>query len=409
MGSPKVQRLLEEARVRGYFAMEEHPGLRLSLAEYQDLMDSLQRESIPLQAPAVSTRESVAIINDLRKGIPPSRGISHISVGRTQLLGAIRSDLDRVEHGSSMVRFVNADLGQGKTHLLYLLRDFAFSHDFIVATVTLSQNSCPLHQLLEVYRAILWGIRTADQPTKPALESVLDRWLKEMRDLPRERASRIVEGLPADIQNALIAYHDACNPIRPSKPKAQMLLEYLSAGNVYFRDLKGMGISARIDESHALRMLGTVTRLFRNLKYPGLCVLFDEAEAIHSLSRIGHQEQAYGNLLRMVTETASFPYCYFVYSTTPSFFDAYSRFWPQSNWIASKNIYELDPLSKEEKKAIGQKILAVYSAAYGDDASRRVGKKADQILSAAADSYPRIGDYVRAIVATLDEAKDASP
>ena len=55
------------------------------------------------------------------------------------------------------------------------------------------------------------------------------------------------------------------------------------------------------------------------LKYSGLCVLFDEAEAIHSLSRIDQQERAYENLLRIVTETQSFPYCYFIYSTTPSF------------------------------------------------------------------------------------------
>lgn len=408
MTSPNVQRLLEEARVRGHFAIDEHPGLKLTLAEYQELMELLQREGIPQGAPAMSAKEGMSIINDLRRGIPPARGISHVSVGRTQLLGAIRSDLGRVEKGSSMVRFVNADLGQGKTHLLYLLRDFAFSHDFIVSSVTLSQSSCPLHQLLDVYRAILWGIRTADEPTKPALESVLDRWLKEVRDLPRERTAQIVGGLPQDIQNALIAYHDACNPIRPSKPKALMLLEYLSAGNVHLRDLKTMDISGRIDESQALRMVGTVARLFRNLKYCGLCVLFDEAEAIHSLSQVGYQQQAYENLLRMVTETSSFPYCYFIYSTTPSFFDAYSRFWPQSNWIEPSNIYELDPLSKEEKRAIGKKILAVYASAYGDEAIKRLGRNTDRVLSAAADKSPRIGDFVRLIVATLDEAKDAS-
>src|SRR5437660_703695 len=105
MGRPKIQGLLEEARVRGHFAIEEHPGLKLSLTEYQELMDLLQRHGIPLEAPPISTKESAGIINELRKGVPPPKGISHISVGRTQLLTAIRSDLNRVEQGSSMVRF----------------------------------------------------------------------------------------------------------------------------------------------------------------------------------------------------------------------------------------------------------------------------------------------------------------
>ena len=409
MVTSKIQSLLEEARTRGYFSIGEHPRLSLALAEYQELMGLLQEERIPFEAPVVSAKEAATIINDLRKGIPPSKGISHISVGRTKLFGSIRSDLGRVAGGSSMVRFLNADLGQGKTHLLYLIRDFAFSQDFVVSTVTLSQSTSPLHQLLDVYRAILWGLRTAEEPTKPALESVLDRWLREMRDLPHDRSARIVRGLHEDIQNALIAYHDACNPIRPSKTKALKVLEYLSGGKVYLRDLRAMGISGRIDEAEALRMVGAVGRLFRNLKYRGLCVLFDEAEAIHSLSRIAHQEQAYENLLRMVTETTSFPYCYFIYSTTPSFFDAYSRFWPQSKWIGASDIYELDSLPRDEKRAIGQKILMVYASVYGDEAIVKLGKKTDQILFAAADKFPRIGEFVRAIVAMLDEAKDASP
>mgnify|MGYP001039592629 CR=1 FL=1 len=160
------------------------------------------------------------------------------------------------------------------------------------------------------------------------------------------------------------------------------------------------------DEGRALKMIGTIARLFRNLEYRGLCVLFDEAEEIHSLSRIDQQERAYKNLLRIVTETQSFPYCYFIYATTPSFFDAYSRFWPQKHWINSKMIYELSPMTAEEKMAVGQKLLSVYSSAYGEAAVHCLGSEVRQIIETASSSYLRIGDYVRALVATLDEARD---
>ncbi|MDP2857794.1 MAG: DUF2791 family P-loop domain-containing protein [Bacillota bacterium] len=345
---------MEKAKARGYFAVDEYPGLRLGLGEFQQLMELLRQRDIPVGAPEVSTRKAVSIVNDLRKGIPPSEGISFISVGREELLASIHSDLAQVERGASQVRFVNADLGQGKTHVLHLLRDFAFSHGFVVSMVTLSQVFCPLHEFLEVYREVICGMRTAEERRKAALASMLQRWLEEMRQLPRDRVAKIVRGLPEDVQNAMVAYHDANNPVKPSMTKASLILEYLSAGKVYLRDLKPLGISCRIEESQALQMIGTMARLFKNLKYRGLCVLFDEAEAIHSLSRVDQQERAYENLLRIATDTATFPYCYFVYSTTPSFFDAYSRFWPRTHWIDAAKIYELKSLSSEEMVAVGR-------------------------------------------------------
>jgi hypothetical protein len=229
-----------------------------------------------------------------------------------------------------------------------------------------------------------------------------------MKQLSRERVANIIRNLPDDIQNALIAYYGARNPVRPSMGKISLILNYLSAGKVTLRELKPLGISRRIDEDRALQMIGTMAHLFRNLKYRGLCVLFDEAEAIHSLSRIDQQESAYENLLRIVTETAAFPYCYFVYSTTPSFFDAYSRFWPQKYWISPKMIYELTPMSDEEKIAVGQKLLSVYGSAYGETAALYLGSKVKQIIQTASSTYVRIGDYVRALIATLDEARDAA-
>lgn len=405
---PKIYEVLKQAQLQGYFEAEEYPRLNLNHSEFKQLFESLKQHGIPVGRPEISPKEALAIINCCRKGVPPSDGISLISVGREVLLESIRSDLDNVEKGASQVRFINADLGQGKSHVLYLLRDLAFSQGFAVSMVTLSQSFCPLHRFIDVYREVIWGMRVAEERSKAALESMLGRWLDQMRQLPRERVAKIIKNFPDDIQNAMIAYYEARNPIRPSMEKVSLVLNYLSAGKVTLRELKPLGISRRIDEDKALQMIGTMARLFRNLKYSGLCVLFDEAEAIHSLSRIDQQEYAYENLLRIVTETTSFPYCYFIYSTTPSFFDAYSRFWPQKYWISPKMIYELSPMSEEEKIAVGQKLLSVYSSAYGEAAAHHLGSKVRQVIKSASSNYVRIGDYVRGLVATLDEARDAA-
>lgn len=403
---PSILQLFDQAQLRGYFDAEEYPKLNLSIEEFKQLVEALKQHGIPIGKPTISTKEALAIINCCRKGIPPSDRISLISVGRKESLESIRSDLDNVRRGTSQVRFINADLGQGKSHILYLLRDIAFSQGFAVSMVTLSQGFCPLHRFIDVYREVIWGMRVSEERNTAALETMLGRWLEEMKQLSRERVANIIRNLPADIQNAMIAYYSARNPIRPSMEKISLILNYLSAGQVTLRELKPLGITRRIDEDRALKTIGTMAQLFRNLKYSGLCVLFDEAEAIHSLSQIDQQERAYENLLRIVTETTKLPYCYFIYSTTPSFFDAYSRFWPQKYWISPKMIYELSPMSDEEKMAVGQKLLSVYSSAYGEAATHRLGSKVRQIIKTASSSYVRIGDYVRALVATLDEARD---
>jgi len=403
---PSTQQLFNQAQLRGYFDTEEYPKLNLSIVQLRQLVEALDQHGIPIGKPTISSREALAIINCCRKGIPPSAGISSISVGRKELLDSIRSDLDDVREGVSQVRFINADLGQGKSHMLYLLRDIAFSRGFAVSMVTLSQGFCPLHRFIDVYREVIWGIRVSEERNAAALETMLGRWLEEMKQLSKERVADIIRNLPDDIQNAMVAYYSARNPIRPNMERISVILNYLSAGQVTLRDLKPLGITRRIDEDRALGMIGIMARLFRNLEYRGLCILFDEAEEIHSLSRIEQQERAYKNLLRIVTETRSFPYCYFVYATTPSFFDAYSRFWPRKHWISSKMIYELDPMTDEEKTAVGQKLLSIYSSAHGEAAANRLGSEVRRIIETASSSHLRIGDYVRALVATLDGARD---
>ena len=401
-----ILQVFNQAQLRGYFDADEYPRLKLSIGHFKQLVGALKQHGIPIGKPVVSEKEALTIVNCCRKGIPPSNGISLISVGRKESLDCIETDLDSVKGGASQVRFVNADLGQGKSHILHLLRDIAFSQGFAVSMVTLSQGFCPLHEFINVYREVIWGMRVSEERNTAALETMLGRWLDEMKQLSKERVANIVRNLPTDIQNAMIAYYGAKNPVRPSLEKISIILNYLSAGQVTLRELKPIGIGRRIDEHRALEMIGTMARLFRNLEYRGLCVLFDEAEAIHSLSRVDHQERAYGNLLRIVTEAQSFPYCYFIYATTPSFFDAYSRFWPQRHWISSRMIYELGPMTEEEKIAVGYRLLSVYSAAHGEGAVHHLGSHVGQVLEAAASTHIRIGDYVRALVAALDEARD---
>lgn len=306
-------------------------------------------------------------------------------------------------YGKSIVRFINADLGQGKTHLLYLLREFAFQQGFAVSLVTLSQQESPLHKFLEVYHKIMWEIRTKEQPDRPALDNILDRWLSLMRERSPDQVKQLVQLIPDEVKNVLIAYHHVTNPISPNRYNQQKILAFLSGEKIYVRDLKKMEIDLRIEENNALFMIGIMARLFRHLRLKGIVVLFDEVEAIHSLSYYRHQEKAYKNLLQIIDQSRRFPSCYFVYSTTPSFFDNYFSFWPRNQKINADDIYELTPLTKDELYDLAKKILVIHCIASSWKPSSKIESSLKKISD--VDSSQRVGDFVKNIVSFLDEKR----
>ncbi len=198
---PNLRAIVAEAKRRGYFDSDDFPSVRFRQHELLELVEMLRKNGIPFGRPEVevrplddlSQRDARRIIGNLRKGIPAPEGTGFYSVGRDELLRGVESDLETVAGGPSLVRFLNADIGQGKTHVLYLLREFAYAKDFAVSLVTLSQSSCPLDDFMSVYGAIIWGLRTDDQRKRPALSNIIDRWVEDMRVLPPNRIRYIVE------------------------------------------------------------------------------------------------------------------------------------------------------------------------------------------------------------------------
>src|SRR5574341_612430 len=215
-----LREIVEQSKQRGYFATDDYPGLTLTQKQMAELLALLQKSNIPFGRPEteiallsdLSRKDAQAIVDALRRGTPAAKHTGYYSGGRENLLSRVAQDLATVAERQSLVRFLNADIGQGKTHVLYLLRELAFQHDYAVSIVTLSQNSCPLYDFMAVYYEIMWGLRTADQRHRPALSSIFDRWMENVRQLGRARVTQIVENaLPPTLRSIMAAYADATN------------------------------------------------------------------------------------------------------------------------------------------------------------------------------------------------------
>lgn len=408
---PNLRAIVAEAKRKGYYDPEDFPRVRFSQQEALELMRLLEKKGIPYGRPEVEVRplaeltvkDARRIVDALRKGVPAPEGTAYYSVGRDDLLEGVASDLEAVGSGKSLVRFLNADIGQGKTHVLYLLREFAFAKDFAVSIVTLSQNSCPLYDFMMVYNQVMWGLRTDDQRQKPALSNIIDRWVEDIRVLDPARVRQIVEReLPRDLRGIMAAYADAINLFRPNETNRQLILKYLGGEKMLLSETRRLGLSFRLDSGNALQILSEMATTIRYIGFKGICILFDEAEAIHSFARSSQKDQAYANLQQIIHQSQRFPHCYFLYATTPSFFDSYGSGW-FARQLGLDTMWELEPLGVEERQAIGTKVVKVYARAIDWEAPPNILK----VIRKAADltAQERIGDYVRKTVAILDEAR----
>lgn len=397
--------IVKQAKEKGYFDFADFPGLTLSLEHLKQLHALLKKKKIPVRAlggaAALDRREALLIINSLRKGIPPSADVTTFSVGRKNLIDRLNTDLQAVKQSSSRIRFMNADYGYGKTHSLYVLREIAFKKEFVVSIVTLSQNSCPIHDFTSVYHRIMWNLRTKEERDKPAMENVLDRWLSAIREIGEVKATQIIRTLPNDLKNALHAYHDSTSPVRPNEEKRLFVLRYLSGEKVYLRELRQIEVQSRIDSSNALSMLGYMASLFQNLNYPGICILFDEADPIHSFARWEHQDLAYSNLFRIIQQGQNTRNCFFLYATTPSFFDNYSDYWPSRHRIKENDIFRLERLDVPQLQRLASNICRIHCIAY----DTKIPKPVEQVMKKVAEASVSgsIGDFTRKCIAILDE------
>ena len=343
------------------------------------------------------------IINALRRGVPPEYDLGLFSVGREETTGKFVADLETVRGGSSLIRYLDADFGQGKTHLLKSLREEGFRNDFVVAIVELSTGACPLFSMVEVYRQVITSLRTAESPREPALESVLDRWLDLQEDATPAQRVETLRRLPMLLQASLLAFLQATSGPAASLQNREMVVRYLTGEKFGRVERARLELFENVTDATALVVLESIAAFVRDLGYGGLCILFDEAEGIVSFTRSSQQEAAVGNLIRMLRMTARAEGCYFIYAATPSFFDAYGEREDLQSPNSDGTALKLERLSAPAIAELVDRIVSLYAAAYSVEVPLAL---VDTIKKATREDYGRVSDLTRITVAALDEHRN---
>ena len=106
---------------------------------------------------SVSSQRREDVIDALRAGAVPTRGLDLLAVGLGQFETAIVQELEKTRGGSSVFKAVRGDYGSGKTFFSRWLQDRARRMGFATAEVQISETETPLHRLEAVYRGSVNG------------------------------------------------------------------------------------------------------------------------------------------------------------------------------------------------------------------------------------------------------------
>jgi hypothetical protein len=289
----------------------------------------------------ISPQRRREIIDALRRGTVPQRGLNTFAVGTDRFAAAFDDELATVAAGGAGFKAVRGEYGSGKTFVVRWLAELARTQGFATAEVQISEGETPLHHLETVYRRLCERLTTADT-AGGALRSAVDSWFFALHEdvvaagtvqssdaeavlaatdaLAEQRLGAVAARAPA-LAAVLRGYRRALAD--GDTARAEGLLAWLGGQPHVAASVKrAAGIRGDLDHDAALAFLAGLLSILRGAGYAGLVVVLDEVETLQRV-RSDARDRALNALRQLIDEVdqGRYPGLYLVITGTPAFFD----------------------------------------------------------------------------------------
>jgi len=295
-------------------------------------------EPTVLPASPLKRRE---VIEALRIGAVPRRGLELFAVGLDRFERAIDEELDAVAAGRGRFKAIRGDYGSGKTFFARWLEHRARERGFATTLVQISETETPLYKLQTLYRRAIENLQTQEW-TDGAFASLIDRWLYTLEEEVIERGGvnpddpdgfaaavgDLLERRLADVSKTQPQYAAAlrrCYAARLAGDRAteQGLIAWLMGQpNVAASLKRDAGIKGDLDSDGASGFLRGLLEVLRQTGRKGLVLVLDEVETIQRVR--GDSREKSLNALRALIDdvhAGRYPGLYVLITGTPAFFD----------------------------------------------------------------------------------------
>jgi hypothetical protein len=381
----------------------------------------------------ISAQRRREIIDALRRGTVPRRGLEVFAVGLERYQSAVVEELRIAAEGGAGFKAIRGEHGSGKTFCARWLQEHGKRAGFAAAEVQISEAETPLHRLETVYRRAMERLSTADA-FQGAFRPVVDGWfygleeevLSEGRADPSDATAlatatealleKRLSGISRTTPQFALALRGYCRAKAAGESAtAEGLIAWLAGQpHVGAAAKRAAGIKGEVDHFAALSFLQGLLTVLRDSGYAGLVLVLDEVETLQRV-RGDVREKGLNALRQLIDEVDAgrFPGLYLVITGTPAFYDG-----PQG-------VRRLEPLAQRLHVDFGgdarfDNLRAVQVRLPGFDHERlvAVGRKIrdlyaqdaaanDRVLALADDAY--IAELAAAVAGDLGGQVGVAP
>jgi hypothetical protein len=370
--------------------------------------------------------DGVGLLYALKSGVVPRDGIVQITVGRTLALRRMRSVLREVAPDQkTKLEFVEGDYGEGKSHLLSLIRQDALSKGFPVASFVADFDSAALHRPKPVLRAIT---RSLELPGRPEIGlTPLLRNLAGTKRFPR-RVDDLYEtwANPRTSQRlfeSLSIWPPGLRAFVEDPRAGDLLLRWMGGDEVLVAPVRRRILDASLQTPRRMAvttnelpyMLHGLANSLHRLGFGGLVVLIDELEnGLSSRATAAQRRRGVSLLAQLCRGHAALmivgavtPPVYTTLYSDSLYLDA-MKFWKADFDQVVRRLKGDAPLRINELAAkdllmLGEKVISIHEAAFGWSVSGRLSNDALEWLAQDTSAGHRpVRDYVRTLVELLE-------
>lgn len=269
-----------------------------------------------MNSPAIRPKDRDAVLQSLRAGVVPRRGLQHIQVGRKDEIAALVRDIDRIVDGGAAIRLIIGEYGSGKTFFLNLVRSVALEKKLVAAQADLTPGR-RLHasggQAQNLYQELMRNLSTRTKPDGGAMPSIVERFISQAAqdahatgttpDLAiKDRLDHLTELVNGyDFATVIGAYwrgHEEHND-----QLQQDAIRWLRGEFKTKTDARNaLGVRSIIDDDNVHDMLKLFARFVRLAGYDGLLVNIDEMVNLYKLTNTQARNGNYEQLLRILND-----------------------------------------------------------------------------------------------------------
>lgn len=294
-----------------------------------------------MSTPAPSAARRAEVIDALRRGTVPARGLDLLAVGLDRIGPTIEEEVTRAASGGGVFKCLRGEWGSGKTFAARWIADRARRAGFVTSEIQISETETPLHHLQTVYRRLVERLAVGDGDAG-AFRSLIDGWFFVLEEdaladgsidehdeaALAEATDRLVEARLAEVSRTNSTFATVLRAYRRAMhdgdlATAEGLVAWLGGQpNVAAAVKRYAGIKGEIDHAGALSFLQGLLTVIRDSGHGGLLVVLDEVETLQRV-RSDTRDKSLNALRQLIDEVdgGRFPGLYLLVTGTPAFFD----------------------------------------------------------------------------------------